>query len=565
MHNKINSVRCQFQRENNAKDEVLTANLGHNSPCKTPAFPAFCEGVTSSSLHGLSAGKAHIGAIVAAKNNTKIPPKVRVAGYTPTDNVETVALDSGACEAVLAPHAFKNTDKLNTKSNGTKYLACGGEKVTNTGEKRVVATDSEGNVLRLNFQCTDKITRNLAAASKICETGKGIWLGPGPKFEAFIAHKPETVNFGRGPKTPVGLRNGVYEFNLRELITNRKPNLHDKSEENSHHFAGYQPYRRELCAGEVAPKAIEMARNDPYEHAGGSTSQSIDTDEENKDYQTKPKFLHRSAPGGNAPEGGKHGPVKEFPDGFEMCSPCEQAPVQVIRDPCKPSQKEIDEHYACGHAPFRDWCDICIRGRAVDDPHAPSKGGTDIPIYEMDFCFPSSKEDPENNLTVFVMKQRQRKVLAATVVPCKGTGREVNFAATCLTDFISELGHSNTDIIIKSDNEPVLNTIREQVAAARKAATREEHSPVGSSQSNGSIENAVKKIEGQIRSIKLSVESRYNCKLPINHFMTYWIANHAAFCINRFEIGSDGKTPYQHVRGKPFSGKMCELGEHVHA
>ena len=163
------------------------------------------------------------------------------------------------------------------------------------------------------------------------------------------------------------------------------------------------------------------------------------------------------------------------------------------------------------------------------------------------------------------MKQRQRKFLGAQAVPHKGAGKEVNFAATCLTDFINELGHGNTDIIIKSDNEPVMNAIREQVANARKAATRPEHSPVGSSQSNGSIENAAKKIEGYIRSIKLSIESRYNCKLPINHFMTYWIANHAGFCVNRFEVGTDGKTPYQRVRGKPFAGQICELGENVHA
>ena len=206
-----------------------------------------------------------------------------------------------------------------------------------------------------------------------------------------------------------------------------------------------------------------------------------------------------------------------------------------------------------------------MRGRAVDAPHSPSKETTAVPIYEMDFCFPSSEDNPEESLTVFVMKQRQRKFLAAQAVPHKGAGKEVNFAATCLTDFINELGHGNADIIIKSDNEPVLNTIRQQVAAARNAATRGEHSPVGSSQSNGSIENAVKKLEGQIRSIRLSIESRYNCKLPINHFMTYWIANHAAFCINRFEIGSDGKTPFQRIRGKPFTGSICELGEHVHA
>ena len=124
--------------------------------------------------------------------------------------METCALDSGACEAVLTPQAFANTRTVKTKCTGMKYLACGGEKITNLGEKNLAATDSEGNVFKLSFQCTVKITRNLAAASKVCESGKGIWLGPGPSFEAFIVHRPEQTKFGNGPKTPVGLRNGVY-------------------------------------------------------------------------------------------------------------------------------------------------------------------------------------------------------------------------------------------------------------------------------------------------------------------------------------------------------------------
>ena len=188
-----------------------------------------------------------------------------------------------------------------------------------------------------------------------------------------------------------------------------------------------------------------------------------------------------------------------------------------------------------------------------------------MPTYEIDVCFPSSEDNPEETMTVFVIKQKQYKFLAASVVPCKGNAKEVNFAATCLNDCIRELGHDNVDVVVKSDNEPVLNTIREQVAASRKASTRAEHSPVGSSQSNGSIENAVRKIQGQVRSIKLSLESRYGCKVLINHYMTYWLANHAALCINRFEIGTDGRTPFQRVRGKQFAGQICELGEKVHA
>ena len=141
-----------------------------------------------------------IGAIVSAHKHTKLPPKVRVNGFRATNNVETCALDSGACEAVLSPQAFVNTRTIKGANTGMKYQACGGEKVTNLGEKHVAATDSEGNLFKLTFQCTDKITRNLAAASKICESGKGVYLGPGPDYRAYIIHRPNEVKLGSGPK-----------------------------------------------------------------------------------------------------------------------------------------------------------------------------------------------------------------------------------------------------------------------------------------------------------------------------------------------------------------------------
>ena len=111
-------------KHNSAKNPVSTVSQSYNSPCKTP--------ISSPSIGGLSGGKNSIGAIVRTKNSAKLPPKVRVAGYVPTDNIENCALDSGACEAVLAPHAFEGTPTIKTKHTGMKYLACGGEKVTNT-------------------------------------------------------------------------------------------------------------------------------------------------------------------------------------------------------------------------------------------------------------------------------------------------------------------------------------------------------------------------------------------------------------------------------------------------
>ena len=68
-----------------------------------------------------------------------------------------------------------------------------------------------------------------------------------------------------------------------------------------------------------------------------------------------------------------------------------------------------------------------------------------------------------------------------------------------------------------------------------------------------------------MRALKLSLEERYGVSVPADHFIIPWLANYAAFAINRFEVGSDGMTPFQRLRGKPFTQSMCEFGECLHA
>ena len=74
---------------------------------QSPGNVLSCKTKSSHQLSGLSGGKSfsekHIGAIITASRSVKIPPKVRLKGFRATDNVETCALDSGACEAVLTP------------------------------------------------------------------------------------------------------------------------------------------------------------------------------------------------------------------------------------------------------------------------------------------------------------------------------------------------------------------------------------------------------------------------------------------------------------------------------
>ena len=100
----------------------------------------------------------------------------------------------------------------------------------------------------------------------------------------------------------------------------------------------------------------------------------------------------------------------------------------------------------------------------------------------------------------------------------------------------------------------------EVVAGAR---TIHESSPVGSSQSNGFIERAIQDEEGQIRTIKLDLESHIRSKIPSSHDIVPWLAEYAAVLMNRGQVGADGKTQYERLKGKKASLPGLQFGERV--
>ena len=69
-----------------------------------------------------------------------------------------------------------------------------------------------------------------------------------------------------------------------------------------------------------------------------------------------------------------------------------------------------------------------------------------------------------------------------------------------------------------------------------------ENSPVGSSQSNTVAEKAINSVQGQVRVVKLALEKRWGIKVPHRHSVIPWVVAYAAFLLNRYEVGHDGKT-----------------------
>jgi hypothetical protein len=236
--------------------------------------------------------------------------------------------------------------------------------------------------------------------------------------------------------------------------------------------------------------------------------------------------------------------------------------TQKMADPKLPSQEEVEEHQKT-HLPFRNWCRHCIRGKGKEAPHFKGSQTPNIPEFHLDFMF-MGEEDVGNNLTMLVAKERLTKAVMGTVLPSKTRGE---FAARRVVAFMREMGCEHCVINVKSDNEPAVMALMQEVGRWRAAAGGQqmnvETSPAYASQSNGYIESGVKTLQGHIRVLKSALEANLGVAVPQDHAVLPWLVEYAGWLINRAEVGHDGKTPYERSKGKMAKLTGMEFGEAV--
>ena len=90
-----------------------------------------------------------------------------------------------------------------------------------------------------------------------------------------------------------------------------------------------------------------------------------------------------------------------------------------------------------------------------------------------------------------------------------------------------------------------------------------ENSPKAESQSNGSIESAIRELAGMHRTLKDAIETKIGEKLGPDHPMLPWIVEYSGTVITRYRVGKDGRTAYCRIKGKNPSNKVVPLGEKV--
>ena len=199
------------------------------------------------------------------------------------------------------------------------------------------------------------------------------------------------------------------------------------------------------------------------------------------------------------------------------------------------------------HIPFRSWCSHCISGRGHNDHHKKQLHDEEqeVPTISLDYAFMNSKESEEEAQPIIVLKDRRSGTIKAHMVEEKGVNA---YAIKRVGQDLGLLGYKR--IILKSDNEPAIRALKEAVKTERNEELIMVESPVGESASNGEVENAIRQVEGQTRTIKSSLEERLGEKLLANNNCVPWLIRHSAELIDRYSVGGDGRTNYQRRRAK---------------
>lgn len=262
---------------------------------------------------------------------------------------------------------------------------------------------------------------------------------------------------------------------------------------------------------------------------------------------------------------GENEDEKEVQEGDEEQSGDVEEGVKAkeIRQPHQPSRLEIEEHELT-HVPFREWCVHCCKGKSRNNAHKTNKDKQEedaenaVTTVSMDYMYLNDKAE---KYPIIAITDRKTKAVMAHMVQCKGI--KDDWAVRKVLLDIEDFGYAGAKIVIKNDQEPAMVDFQRKIMENRKAETVPKNSQVGESQANGEAENAIKRLQEQIRTIKDDLEAKTGLDIEMNHLVMPWLIEWAGVVLNRYMVYKDGHTAYRNITGKSSKRPVANFGEKV--
>ena len=183
-----------------------------------------------------------------------------------------------------------------------------------------------------------------------------------------------------------------------------------------------------------------------------------------------------------------------------------------IRQPQQPTRSGIEAHELT-LVPFREWCVHCCKGKSRNNAHKVNKNKEDEEDKHLN--------DKGEKHPIIAIVDRKTKAVMTHMVQCKGA--KDDWAVKKVLLDIEDFGCAGAKIVAKSDQEPAMVDFQRKIMESRKAETVPKNSQVGESQANGEAENAIKRFQEQIRTIKDDLEAKTSLDIEMSHLIMPWL------------------------------------------
>ena len=264
----------------------------------------------------------------------------------------------------------------------------------------------------------------------------------------------------------------------------------------------------------------------------------------------------------------------------------EDPDVPVVKEPVRPSKEDVAKHEAT-HAHYKSWCKYCNQGLAIRDQHRRKQnrkkgqrkvrsGEAEVPDteanvngqvkYSIDYMRMDSTGDEESDgkaMSTMVMVNHEDGGVFAYATPGKGIQGDRYWLPKRMSKDIDNCGTKEARIQAKSDQEPSVVAVQEEIREIRRGKTICVNSPVGESECNGRAENAIRRVEVKVRTLRAHIEDKTRSKVDMSKPFATWLIRWAGEVITKYTKGKDGKTSWHRRRGEECAKPIVPVGEKV--
>ena len=113
---------------------------------------------------------------------------------------------------------------------------------------------------------------------------------------------------------------------------------------------------------------------------------------------------------------------------------------------------------------------------------------------------------------------------------------------------IDNIGHKDIKIIVKSDQERAVVALQHAIRKERIGKIVCVNSPVGESESNGRVENAIRQVEEKVRTLKRHFEEEIGTVIEPDATIMSWMIRWAGELVSKFHLEKDRKTDNERIQ-----------------